>query len=191
MTGNPGYTPVIADCERALGRPRNALQYAAEAKGLRLDDEVELILVTAGARLDLGQANEARRLLEETIRKATTKVPAYARARLYYSYADLVEDADPVRAARFFAKAAELDPEHRLDADDRALKLQGVTLEIDDSEPEEALGTPDEGAEQAALGEGSEREDADSRGDDVQTEAGSDERDPAAEADSAPTGESE
>ncbi len=166
MTGNPGYTPVIADCERALGRPRNALQYAAEAKGLRLDDEVELILVTAGARLDLGQASEARRLLEETIRKATSKVPAHARVRLYYAYADLVEDTDPARAAKFFEKAAELDPEHQLDADDRALKLQGMSIEVDDSEPDETLEIPNEGAEQVSLGEDSGAGGPETRGED-------------------------
>ena len=31
MTGTPDYLPVMADCERALGRPHNALKLAKEA----------------------------------------------------------------------------------------------------------------------------------------------------------------
>jgi tetratricopeptide (TPR) repeat protein len=37
MTGSDDYLPMMADCERALGRPEAALKLAKEAKRLRLD----------------------------------------------------------------------------------------------------------------------------------------------------------
>jgi hypothetical protein len=33
MTGSPDYLPVMADCERALGRPHNALKLARAGSG--------------------------------------------------------------------------------------------------------------------------------------------------------------
>ena len=66
MTGSQDYLPVMADCERALGRPHNALKLAREADRLELDPalRVEMIIVEAGARRDLDQDPEARRILE-------------------------------------------------------------------------------------------------------------------------------
>ena len=37
MTGTPDYLPVMADCERALGRPHNAIKLAREADRAGLD----------------------------------------------------------------------------------------------------------------------------------------------------------
>jgi tetratricopeptide (TPR) repeat protein len=69
MTGTQDYLPVMADCERALGRPHNALKLAREADRVRLDPalRIEMIIVEAGARGDLGQDEEARRILERTV----------------------------------------------------------------------------------------------------------------------------
>ena len=52
MTGTHDYLPVMADCERALGRPHNALKLAREADRLELDPalRIEMIIVEAGAR---------------------------------------------------------------------------------------------------------------------------------------------
>ena len=64
MTGTPDYLPVMADCERALGRPHNALKLAREADRAGLDPalRIEMIIVEAGARRDLGQDHESRRI---------------------------------------------------------------------------------------------------------------------------------
>ena len=69
MTGTQDYLPVMADCERALGRPHNALKLAREADRLGLDPalRIEMIIVEAGARRDLGQDHEARRILERAV----------------------------------------------------------------------------------------------------------------------------
>src|SRR2546422_11489888 len=56
MTGSEAHLAVMADCERALGRPERALELAAEAGSeLPPATATELRIVVAGARRDLGQ----------------------------------------------------------------------------------------------------------------------------------------
>ncbi len=113
MTGTDDYLPVMADCERALGRPQNALKLAKEAARRPLDPtlRIEMTIVEAGARADLGQVAEARRILERaqpTDRPGPPLATAYA--RLLYAYADLLLRADQKTEARdAFARVAELD----------------------------------------------------------------------------------
>jgi hypothetical protein len=61
ITGNPRNLAVIADCERALGRPEAALRALTDPNFGRLDPETkaELFIVVAGARRDLGQLDAA------------------------------------------------------------------------------------------------------------------------------------
>ena len=74
MTGTQDYLPVMADCERALGRPHNALKLAKEAERIELEPalRIEMIIVTAGARQDLGQDLEARRILDRAVNSVTS-----------------------------------------------------------------------------------------------------------------------
>ena len=53
--------PLIADCERGVGRPERAIELARspEAAQLTGDDADELRIVVAGARSDLGQHEQA------------------------------------------------------------------------------------------------------------------------------------
>src|SRR3954463_5116618 len=65
ITGRPDFLPVIADAERGLGRSERALAVGAEQDAQRLDEEgqIELRIVLAGARRDLGQPQAAVALL--------------------------------------------------------------------------------------------------------------------------------
>ncbi|MBN1092619.1 hypothetical protein JKP75_08640 [Blastococcus sp. TML/M2B] len=69
MSGDHGYRAVLADCERALGRPEVALRLVAEALTEEPDQEetAELRLVEAGARRDLGEDAAARLVLEAAL----------------------------------------------------------------------------------------------------------------------------
>src|SRR3712207_1770427 len=62
MSGDESYRAVLADCERALGRAEVALRLVREAlaEGPDPAETVELQLVEAGARQDLGEAPAAR-----------------------------------------------------------------------------------------------------------------------------------
>ena len=138
MTGSAEYLPVIMDCERALGRPQRALQLAREATELQLDagTRVEILIVESGARADLGQDDEALRLL----RTAVSRVhhPAEPAARLRFAYAEMLLDDDPEQARALLAEADLLDPESG--ARERLEELDGVGvlgIELAEDEPEE------------------------------------------------------
>jgi tetratricopeptide (TPR) repeat protein len=60
LNGSDEHVPLMADCERGLGRPERALALADEhSAGLPLDARVELAIVVSGARLDMGQPEAA------------------------------------------------------------------------------------------------------------------------------------
>jgi tetratricopeptide (TPR) repeat protein len=138
MTGSDDYLPMMADSERALGRPEAALKLAKEAKRLRLDpaQRVEMILVESGARSDLGQEAEAVRVLEAAIADLVPPaVPQLAGARLRYAYAEaLLRQGSSADARTWFAAAAELDRDSETDAQARVDELDGVVLTVDPSD---------------------------------------------------------
>lgn len=140
MSGGDELIPVIADCERALGRPRDALEMLAQLDMRQAPAHlaIEALIVEAGVRNDLGQRNEGLRLLKNALSKGVG--PANARARLFYAYADLLlEDGDESAARQAFLHAAELDHQGLLDTADRVAELDGVTLPetFVDDEPED------------------------------------------------------
>ncbi|MDO5094269.1 MAG: hypothetical protein Q4D79_12805 [Propionibacteriaceae bacterium] len=160
MNGGDELLPVLADCERALGRHHEALELLAtlDPKTKRIGLRIECLLVEAGIRADLGQRGEALRLLKSAI--AHKIGPRQGQARLRYAYADLLESAGQAEAAReWFESAARLDTDVRLDAADRIARLDGVVLpddfEFDTDDPDEPAGeeqreTPAPEAEEGA-----------------------------------------
>ncbi|HET8880354.1 MAG TPA: hypothetical protein VFN00_12950, partial [Arthrobacter sp.] len=93
ISGSNTHLPVMADCERGLGRPDRALDMARseEAKDLDAPGKVELAIVAAGARADLGQFDAAVSELEISqldINRAFSYSP-----RLFRAYADALTAA--------------------------------------------------------------------------------------------------
>jgi tetratricopeptide (TPR) repeat protein len=136
MTGRQTHLAVIADCERAQGRPERAVDIyrSAEADKLEPDEAMELLIVAAGARVDLGQLDAAMAMLQ---------VPDLEdgdmpwTARLRYAYADALLRADrPEDAREWFARAAEVDADLATDAAERLLELDGVVLDDVDMDAE-------------------------------------------------------
>ena len=158
MQGGVEYLAAMADCERALGRPDKALKLIREGMDESPDfgQRVELRLVEAGARIDLGQTPEALRLLKHEIEASAGRGTRGARARLRYGYADLLErTGDTENAEKWFAAAATLDVDGETDAGDRIAALQGMVLDIDEDslvgepEPEQPVVEPEEPEETA------------------------------------------
>jgi len=125
MSGSTALLHVLADCERALGRPERALEIAAspEAAALKSPGREEMALVEAGARHDLGQIDAALLVLaRHDLEHAQPDEPSTA--RLWYSYADLLVAAGRSdEAKRWFAKVVEADPDEETDAADRRAYL--------------------------------------------------------------------
>ena len=127
MTGSVDLWPVMADCERGLGRPEKALDMAGAAEVHKLDKagQVEMRLVAAGARRDMDQLDAAIVTLQSPELASNTVQPWTARLR--YAYADALLAAGREGEAReWFAKAVESDKDGSTDASDRLAEMDGV-----------------------------------------------------------------
>jgi tetratricopeptide (TPR) repeat protein len=115
LTGSQDHLPVMADCERGLGRPERALAMLASAEASALDRSgaLELLIVAAGARLDLGQAEAAVVMLEvPELTAPPAPATAEAQARLMSAYADALEAAGrPDDSRTWLERAAAVDVE--------------------------------------------------------------------------------
>ena len=135
MTGMQSHLAEIADSERALGRPERAIDLyrGADKDALEKGGAIELLIVAAGARGDLGQHDAAVAMLQ--VRELTNDEDAEWAARLRYAYADALLAAGRRDEAReWFSRAAEVDADEVTDAAERLLELDGVTLEDDSDE---------------------------------------------------------
>ncbi len=173
MTGTHDYLPVMADCERALGRPQAALKLARESERYGLDpsQRIEMVIVEAGARRDLGQDPEALRILQAAIESynASGSDARMPKARLRYAYADaLATQGREAEARSWFAAAAKLDHEVETDAQARVDAIDGLMIDFDDSDPDDDVDLGVDAAEGYDLspGDSNERHSAEPAADD-------------------------
>jgi tetratricopeptide (TPR) repeat protein len=130
MNHNPMYLPMMADCERGLGRPDRALTLAKDPQVVELDDagQIEMKIVESGARRDLGDAPAAIRVLEG--RELRSRSRASWVPRLRYAYAEaLLADGQVAAAREWFERAAGVDADGYTDAAERleALGDEGIS----------------------------------------------------------------
>ena len=119
INGDVSIWPVLADCERGLGKPRKALELAGapEARKLEKEQAIELRIVAAGARRDLGEVDAAVVTLQTN--DLNTENDSWA-IRLRYAYADALEAAGRTDEARkWFKKCADIDVNESTDAIER------------------------------------------------------------------------
>ncbi len=124
ITGSAEHLPLLADCERGLGRPDRALAVAADPMAKTLDraTKVELSIVASGARRDLGQPDAAVLALQgpelddDAVQEWTP--------RLWYAYADALLAAGRRDDAReWFQAVVTVDEEDTTDAVERLTEL--------------------------------------------------------------------
>lgn len=116
--------PLIADCERGVGRPERAIDLARSPEAARLsgDDADEMRIVAAGARIDLGHPDQALAVLSspppDLSRTGSTA------ARLCYTYAEvLLALGRTDEALQWFVHAAAADIDGVTDAEERVSEL--------------------------------------------------------------------
>lgn len=127
LTGSVEHLPVMADCERGLGRPERALSLAAVPDVARLEPAaaVEMKIVVSGARRDLGQLDAAVVALQGPQLDRDRRDPWSA--RLFYAYADALLTADRRDEARlWFVAAALADADGDTDASERIDELDAT-----------------------------------------------------------------
>ncbi|SOC49312.1 hypothetical protein SAMN05660748_2033 [Blastococcus aggregatus] len=152
MSGDHGYRAVLADCERALGRPEVALRLVAEALTESPDHEemAELRLVEAGARRDLGEDAAARLVLEAAMGGRPTPDSLTegddVRLRFAAAYADLLQALGEEELAQQWHDAiTAVDPDALADS----VEFTDLIDEFEDDE----LGDDEPGDEDAASSE--------------------------------------
>jgi hypothetical protein len=150
MGGGPGHIAVMADIERALGRPERALELARgpEVKELDRADRIELAIVAAGARRDLGEIEAA--VVGLQVEDLDPKRREPWSSRLFYAYADnLLAAGRESDAVQWFVHAADADTDGETDALSRIAELTGEDLPEDD-EDDIVFGVEENAPEQQA-----------------------------------------
>ncbi|WKD59356.1 tetratricopeptide repeat protein [Corynebacterium caspium] len=124
MSGGPGLLAVMADAERGLGRPQKAIELGQSEDAAQLDPDsrIELAIVVAGARTDLGQLESALVTLERM--NPDKNSSSMAGIRLNYAYADALLNLGRKDDAReWFQAVADVDKDGYTDAEERLKTL--------------------------------------------------------------------
>lgn len=125
LNGSWDYLPIMADCERALKRPERAIALSQDPGVANLEQagQVEMTIVAAGARRDMGQLEAAIQLLEAAPLHSKSRQPWVSRLR--YAYADaLVEAGRTDDAITWFHRTVAVDSYSATDAAERAAELE-------------------------------------------------------------------
>jgi tetratricopeptide (TPR) repeat protein len=125
MNGSQEYLPVMADCERALGRPDRALALARNPAVANLSPalKAEMTIVEAGARRDLGEFDAALRTLENAPLRSRSREEWVVRLR--YAYADTLLAAGRTEdAIEWFHRTVGVDGDEITDAAERVAELE-------------------------------------------------------------------
>ena len=107
LSGSENQLAMMIDCERGLGRPEKALETGRSVPREKLpaDVQVQVAIAMSGARLDLGQTQQA--LFELEIPQLDpTKAFSYS-PELFGCYANVLEDLGRDQDAQLWRKRAE------------------------------------------------------------------------------------
>jgi tetratricopeptide (TPR) repeat protein len=141
ITGRNDQLPMMVDSERGLGRPEKALEEGRSVprNSLPTDVRVELAIAMSGARLDLGQTDQALAELEIPELDPVTAF-AYSPA-LFDAYATVLEELGRnAEAEEWFERS-----ERASDALDQAENPGEVDIiEVIELEDDESVDEPDE-----------------------------------------------
>ncbi len=202
MSGGAGLLAVMADCERGLGRPERAIELGRsdEARLLQGDEATELRIVVAGARMDLGQYDQAVVTLQTP--DLDPSRTGSAAARLDYAYAEaLLAAGREEEALTWFMNAASADLDGETDAEERAADLadpdsvewasNAAFADDDENDPDENDSDENDSVENDSDEDGSVAEDAtaDETVADAVAAATGDDTDTVADAEAAATGD--
>ena len=112
ISGRADQNHLIADADRALGRPERAVPLAEEAlaaRGVPIEARAEAVIVAASALADMGRFDQALGLLRRVRTRDDVARPEVI--RVWYVIADVLQRAGrPREAAEQFRKIMRHDP---------------------------------------------------------------------------------
>lgn len=134
LSGSENQLPMMMDCERGLNRPEKALELgrSVDRDKLPIDVQVQVAIAMSGARLDLGQVQQA--LFELEIAQLDPNKAFSWSPELFAAYATVLEDLGRDGEAQDW-RARALQAEAALDAEFGEDDMVDV-LEIVEVEPE-------------------------------------------------------
>jgi hypothetical protein len=133
ISGRDDQLPMMVDSERGLGRPERALELGRSVRRSTLSTgvQVELAIAMSGARLDLGQAEEA--LVELQIPQLDpTKAFSYSPA-LFGAYGTVLEELGRKDDAAIWFDRADVAEDALNDDDEATIEIVEEELEFDDA----------------------------------------------------------
>ena len=94
MRGDQSLRSIEADAERGMGRPERAIEIIdqTDTSTLDLDEQVELVLVSSGARADLGQHEVGLLLVDNALAALPEQTDSFLVARLMSVKADRLRE---------------------------------------------------------------------------------------------------
>lgn len=144
LTGQGSYLPLMADCERALGRLDRALNLVTgpATQDLSREIQIELRIVESGIRRDQGYPEAG--VVALRIPELTDQRNQPGSARLFYAYADALIDAGRDGEARYwFGRAAAADLDGDTDAAERVEAMDMLVFEdLDEFDDLEGMEDP-------------------------------------------------
>ena len=128
LSGSNEHLALVADCERGLGRPEKALELASSppAATLPRTAQVELQMVVAGARADMGQIDAGLLILENLIPTDDDQRARIEHAR--YALLEKAGRADEVEPPAPLVEEEPINEEDHVvvyDLEDDALDVEG------------------------------------------------------------------
>jgi tetratricopeptide (TPR) repeat protein len=120
LSGTREHLPIIADCQRGIGRPEKAIEIAASAEGKALTgaDRTEMLIVMAGSRADLGEFDAALAVLTRAGRTAGDEEEVQRVALALERVEALAAGVEPAEADLLSEPAIAVDAEAGEYADD-------------------------------------------------------------------------
>lgn len=134
ISGRDDQLPMMVDSERGLGRPERALELGRSVRRSTLSTgvQVELAIAMSGARLDLGQAEEA--LVELQIPQLDpTKAFSYSPA-LFGAYGTVLEELGRAEEAATWFDRADVAADALNEDDDATIEIVEEELEFENTD---------------------------------------------------------
>lgn len=151
LGGTTHLLPMMADCQRGLGRPEKALELAESREASRLSAEslVEMAIVLSGAHRDMGNLEAAAAMLTTPAERIAASAPMAG--RLWFALAEVLQEQGRPEADQWYAKAEAAGETGQAPLPESE---EGIFYDLEDWAPAETEAPAGESAQRSESGDG-------------------------------------